>query len=428
MMLPMTESVLAPGVILRAVQTKKFKTSMLSVTFLEPLTADHASLNALLPKVLRRGTQRHPDMESLSAALDDLYGGGIEPILRKKGEVQCIGFWGSFLDDAFVPQKTHILEEATALLGELVLAPAGGKEGFLPAYVESEKENLLQKIRSQVNDKLQYALSRLRTQMCQGEAYGLDKLGTEAQVQAITGEALYDRYREILETAPVCFYYCGSADADRVERAFRKAFAGLPNTQRHAVPKTKVQMEPEGPVRRFHDNLDVNQGKLILGFRTGGGFQDVSTVAKGLLFNAIFGGTTNSKLFLHVREKLSLCYFANSSLAQNKGLLQVYSGVEFSNFQKAAEEILAQLSACQKGEISPDELEAARRSVVGSLRTTLDAQGRLEEYWLNRAVSGTRFAPEELAEAVKAVSREDGVQVAQRVQLDSVYTLRGKEG
>ena len=191
MMLPMTESVLAPGVILRAVQTKKFKTSMLSVTFLEPLTADHASLNALLPKVLRRGTQRHPDMESLSAALDDLYGGGIEPILRKKGEVQCIGFWGSFLDDAFVPQKTHILEEATALLGELVLAPAGGKEGFLPAYVESEKENLLQKIRSQVNDKLQYALSRLRTQMCQGEAYGLDKLGTEAQVQAITGEALY---------------------------------------------------------------------------------------------------------------------------------------------------------------------------------------------------------------------------------------------
>ena len=174
MMLPMTESVLAPGVILRAVQTKKFKTSMLSVTFLEPLTADHASLNALLPKVLRRGTQRHPDMESLSAALDDLYGGGIEPILRKKGEVQCIGFWGSFLDDAFVPQKTHILEEATALLGELVLAPAGGKEGFLPAYVESEKENLLQKIRSQVNDKLQYALSRLRTQMCQGEAYGLD--------------------------------------------------------------------------------------------------------------------------------------------------------------------------------------------------------------------------------------------------------------
>ncbi|MFR7687266.1 EF-P 5-aminopentanol modification-associated protein YfmF [Evtepia gabavorous] len=334
MMLPMTESVLAPGVILRAVQTKKFKTSMLSVTFLEPLTADHASLNALLPKVLRRGTQRHPDMESLSAALDDLYGGGIEPILRKKGEVQCIGFWGSFLDDAFVPQKTHILEEATALLGELVLAPAGGKEGFLPAYVESEKENLLQKIRSQVNDKLQYALSRLRTQMCQGEAYGLDKLGTEAQVQAITGEALYDRYREILETAPVCFYYCGSADADRVERAFRKAFAGLPNTQRHAVPKTKVQMEPEGPVRRFHDNLDVNQGKLILGFRTGGGFQDVSTVAKGLLFNAIFGGTTNSKLFLHVREKLSLCYFANSSLAQNKGLLQVYSGVEFSNFQK----------------------------------------------------------------------------------------------
>mgnify|MGYP002241354967 CR=1 FL=1 len=233
---------------------------------------------------------------------------------------------------------------------------------------------------------------------------------------------------EILETAPVCFYYCGSADADRVERAFRKAFAGLPNTQRHAVPKTKVQMEPEGPVRRFHDNLDVNQGKLILGFRTGGGFQDVSTVAKGLLFNAIFGGTTNSKLFLHVREKLSLCYFANSSLAQNKGLLQVYSGVEFSNFQKAAEEILAQLSACQKGEISPDELEAARRSVVGSLRTTLDAQGRLEEYWLNRAVSGTRFAPEELAEAVSHFQGENVTLTVRRNGAETQVKIKPVKG
>ena len=84
-MLPIYERTLAPGVVLRAVQTSKFKTSMLGITFLEPLQEETASLNALLPKVLRRGTRQHPDMESLSAALDDLYGGGIEPLIRKKG-------------------------------------------------------------------------------------------------------------------------------------------------------------------------------------------------------------------------------------------------------------------------------------------------------------------------------------------------------
>lgn len=427
-MLPMTETLLAPGVTLRAVQTNKFKTSMLSVTFLEPLTAEHASLNALLPKVLRRGTQRHPDMEALSAALDDLYGGGIEPILRKKGEVQCLGFWGSFLDDAFVPEGTNISENAAALLGELILSPAGEGDTFLPAYVESEKENLVNKIRGQVNDKLQYALARLRALMCQGEAYGLDKLGTEEQVRAITGESLYARYQEILETAPVYLYYCGSADPGRVEKAFREAFAALPKTQRRPIPQTQVVAAPKESLRRFQDAMDVGQGKLILGFRTGGGFRDQASVARGLLFNAIYGGTTTSKLFLNVREKLSLCYFASSSLAQNKGLLQVYSGVEFANFQKAEEEILAQLAACQKGEISQEEFQAARRSVMGSLRTTLDAQGRLEEYWLNRFVSSTEFAPEALAEEVSKVTLEQVVQVAQAVQLDSIYTLQGKEG
>ena len=427
-MLPITERVLAPGVVLRAVQTKKFKTSMLGVTFLEPLREETASLNALLPKVLRRGTQSHPDMESLSAALDDLYGGGIEPIIRKKGEVQCIGFWGSFLDDAFVPEGSQILEPAAVLFGEIILRPAGDGASFVPAYVESEKANLIDKIRSEINDKLQYSLARLRQLMCQGEAYGINKLGSEAQVQAITGEALYARYRQMLETAPIYLYYCGPADTDRVEAAFRKAFAELPQTRRQPVPETVSLAEPKGEVRRFTDHMDVTQGKLTMGFRVGGGFRDIETVARFFLFNAIYGGSTNSKLFLNVREKLSLCYFASSSLAMNKGVLLVYSGVEFANFQKAEDEILAQLEACQKGEITSEELEAARLSVIGSLRSSLDVQGRLEEYWLNRFVTGTSYTPEELAAEIETVTLEQLVETAKKIKLDSVYTLQGKEG
>ncbi|MBR3753351.1 MAG: insulinase family protein [Ruminiclostridium sp.] len=426
-MLPIYERTLAPGVVLRAVQTNKFKTSMLGLTFLEPLQEDTASLNALLPKVLRRGTRQHPDMESLSAALDNLYGGGIEPLIRKKGETQCIGFWGSFLDDAYVPGQSQILESAAALLGEVVLEPAGEGGAFLPDYVESEKANLVDKIRSEVNDKLQYSLSRLRSFMCEGEAYSIEKMGTEEQARAITVEALYRRYRDLLETAPVYLYYCGSAHPDRVEEAFRTAFAALPQGQRKPLPVPVAVAQPKGEVRRFSDAMDVTQGKLTMGFRTGGGSTDIETVARFMLFNAIFGGSTNSKLFLNVREKLSLCYFASSSLALSKGVLLVYSGVEFAKFQMAEDEILAQLKACQTGDITPEELEAARRSVIGSLRSSLDAQGRLEEYWVNRFVTGTAYTPEELAEAVEKVTLEQVVEAACQVKLDSIYTLRGKE-
>ena len=427
-MLPMKEISLAPGVILRTVQTPKFKTSILGVTFLEPLSEKTAALNALLPWVLQRGTQTHPDMESLSAATDDLYGGTISPVLRKKGEVQCVGFLASFLDDAFVPTGTYILEPAAQLLGEMVLSPAGDGVSFLPDYVSSEQENLIDRIRSQVNDKLQYSLSRLQEQMCQDEAYGLGKMGTEEQAKSITGQRLFARYQELLETAPIYLYYCGSADPNRVEAAFRAAFSGLPKTERRPIPQTAVRNTPEGPVRRFQDQMEVNQGKLILGFRTGGSFLSQQKVAQAMLFNAVYGGTTNAKLFLNVREALSLCYFANSALVQNKGVLHVYSGVEFANFQRAEDEILAQLKACQNGQIDQGELEAARRSMISNLRTTLDSQGRLEEYWLNRFVTGTSFAPEELEAALAQVTLDQVIQTAQGVQLDSVYTLRNKEG
>lgn len=423
----MTERTLAPGVTLRLLRTSKFKTSMLAVTFLEPLREETASLNALLPKVLRRGTREHPDLESISAGLDELYGMSLEPIVRKKGEVQCLGFWASVLDDAFVPGQSQILEAAASMLGEMVLHPAGDGTTFLPEYVESEKANLMDKIRGEINDKLQYALSRLRSQMCQGEAYGVHRYGSEESARAITGEALSRRYRAMLETAPVYLYYCGSAEPERVEQAFRKAFAELPQTPRQAVPQTRALEKPQGGLRRFSDRLDVTQGKLILGFRLGGGIRNLEAVAPMMVLHALYGGSTNSKLFLNVRERLSLCYFASAALALRKGIMTVYSGVKFADFQKAEEEILAQLEACRQGKITQEELEAARRFVAGSLRTTLDSQGKLEEFWLSRFVTGTAYTPEELAKAAEAVTLQQVVDSARKIQLDSIYTLRGEE-
>lgn len=423
----MIERTLAPGVTLRLLRTSKFKTSMLAVTFLEPLREETAALNALLPKVLRRGTRQYPDLEAISAGLDELYGMSLEPIVRKKGEVQCLGFWASVLDDAFVPGQSGILEEAASMLGEMVLHPAGEGDAFLPEYVDSEKANLIDKIRGEINDKLQYALSRLRSQMCQGEAYGVNRYGSEESAQAITGEALYQRYRALLETAPMYLYYCGSAEPERVEQAFRAAFAELPQTPRQPMPQTLALAKPQGDLRRFSDRLDVTQGKLILGFRLGGSVRELEATAPVMVLHALYGGSTNAKLFLNVRERLSLCYFASAALGLSKGIMTVYSGVKFEDFQKAEEEILAQLEACRQGEITQEELESARRTVAGSLRTTLDSQGKLEEYWLNRFVTGTTYTPEELAQAAEAVTLQQVVASAQSIQLDSIYTLRGEE-
>ena len=121
--------------------------------------------------------------------------------------------------------------------------------------------------------------------------------------------------------------------------------------------------------------------------------------------------------------------FANSSLAQNKGTAPglIPWGWEFFQFQKAAEEIFSAAVSMPEGRnLSPDELEAARRSVVGSLRTTLDP-GRLEEYY-RTARSPARGSRQSWQRQSRPFHGKTWCRWHKRVQLDSVYTLQGKGG
>ena len=422
-----TRTQLLPGVFLTSVHTKKFKSSTLSMTLLTPLRQETAAVNALIPHLLRRGSEAHPDMISLSAALDQLYGGSIEPAVRKKGETQCLGFVGSFLDDAYTLDGMRVLPQAAELMGELLLRPYTHQGAFCPDYTKQEKANLSDRIRAEINEKRQYASARVVEEMCAGEPYGVSRLGREAEVEAITPQSAWARYQELLAHSCIELYYCGSTETNEVCFILQKALAGLPREGGYQVEETIVVPDAKTP-RRVEEALDVAQGKLTMGFRTGGITAASAEYPALVLCNALYGGTTTSKLFLNVREKLSLCYYASSNVHRYKGLMVVSSGVEFANVKKAEDEILAQLDACRRGEFEPWEVDGARRYTVSSLLTALDSQSRQEDWWLGQAVAGLTEAPDELAQRVDSVSVADAVTAAQKLSLDTVYFLKGAEG
>ena len=421
-----TRRELFPGVWLRTVHTGKFKSAYLSLTLLTPLDRETAGANALLPSLLRRGTAAHPDLESLSAALDELYGGAIEPAVRKRGETQCVGFAASFLDDAYALEGERILEPAAALLGELLLDPCTQDGCFRPDYTEGEKQNLMDRIRAQINDKRTYATQRLTQEMCRYEAFGVDKLGEEAQVAALTPEKLWARYQSLLREAQVELYYCGSADPDRVAQALRAALEKLPVNEARTAPGCDVRLSAGPEPIVAEESMEVTQGKLALGFRTGGVTCWEEDFPALYLCTAVFGGTTLSKLFMNVREKLSLCYYASATLEKMKGLVLVSSGIEFDKYQTARDEILAQLEAVRRGEIEDWELEGSRRTLIGACLSTLDDQGRQEEFWLGQAAAGLDTTIEELVDQFENVTREQVAEAAKKLELDTVYFLKGK--
>lgn len=414
------------GVELIAVHTDKFKTGVLGVTLVTPMKRETVTANALLADVLYRGCERYPDMEAISAATDELYGASISPFIRQKGESQCVSLRGSFIDDKYALDGSKLLEPVAELMGQLLLHPVTENGVFRRDYVESEGGNLADEIRAQMNEKRSWSILRLTAQMCSGEAYGLDKLGFADEAEQMDPAALWAQYQNLLRSAGVIFYYAGSAEQARVEEAIRAAFAPLLTPRGKSAFTCQVVAEPK-EVREFTDRMDVGQGKLALGFRTGGLTAASPEYPALLVCNAMYGGNTNSKLFLNVREKLSLCYFASSMMDKLKGIMVVSSGVEFANFQKAKDEILAQLDAMRKGDFSREDLEIGRRSISSSMKTLLDSQSRLEEFWLTQAVAGREETPEETGRLAEEVTAAQVASAASKIQLDSVYYLTGKE-
>ncbi len=423
-----TRREILPGVMMTCLQTDKFKTGLLSLNLLTRLSRETAAKNALIPSVLRRGTVSCPDMDALAARLDSLYGARLEPAVRKKGEIQCVGFWADFVDEAWLPEGESLLEQIAALMGETLLAPNTRGGLLLPQYVDSEREKLLEDIRARVNDKISYSRYRMTELMCPAEDYAVDVLGTEEEAEAIGYVALTRHYRALLASSPMEVFYCGAADPDRAYEAVRDALAALPRGELDMDLGTDIRMNTveEGP-RYCTDVMDVTQGKLAIGYRLGAAMEEPDMAALRVM-NAVFGGGVGSKLFMNVREKLSLCYFASSGVDLVKGVMAVISGIEAADYDKALAEIGRQLQAVRDGDITDEELASARRGLVNDLLSAADSAGALEAFWLEQNILGLEYGPEELAALVEDVTREDVVKAASGIGCDMVYFLRGSEG
>ena len=422
-----TRKELMPGVFLTHLRSDKFKTACMSVNLLTQLKRETAAMNALIPQVLRRGSSRYGDMEQLSRRMDELYGTAIEPTIRRVGEIQVLGFFASFPEGDYLPGGENLLGEAAGLMAELLLSPNTRGGLLLPDYVDSEKEKLLDLIRSRVNEKRGYALSRCIEEMCCFEDFAISRFGTEDEAENIHYKKLTKHYRKLLQTAPVELFYCGKASYKQVREVLKDAFATMPRGEIDYEIGTDVRMNAvEDHVRYVEEEMDVTQGKLVMGFRMGECMDDPDIPAM-YVFNAIYGSGANSKLFMNVREKLSLCYYASSAVLIKKGLMLVSSGIEFEKYEEAKNEILAQLDAVRTGDITPEELETAKRSVSSELRSAMDSQGELEGFWLSQAMDGLDYGPMELAELIEDVTKEDVMAIANSIELDLIYFLKGTD-
>lgn len=419
-----TRKKMEEGINLTCITTEKFKRAVLRVALLLPLGGSDAALRAALPSVLRRGTMNLRDIGAIGAKLDGLYGARIETIIRKEGETLVIGFLSDVIDEKYTNGEQKLTSEVISLLADLLYNPYVENNVFSADYTKGEKENLIDRIRAQKDDPRSYAPMRLIQIMCEKEKYGKLALGEEEQAAAITENKLYAAYQRALEEATIELFYCGTMESDKVENLFCAAMPKRRSSKLYK-PETFIVSAPQAAAREVVEEMQVSQGKLSLGFRTGGNSLLSGDSVAYQMFQTLYGGSTSSKLFLNVREKKSLCYYASAQYISLKGIMMVNSGIENKSFEEAKEEILLQLQLCKDGDISFDEIESARKTLSGAWRAMLDEPLQLERYWLAQAIAGTLQSPEERIAEAEKVSKERIVAAANETMLDTVYFMKG---
>ena len=416
-----TTLAISPGITLRCIPDHRFKHGCLSVQLLRPMGRREAAMNALLPAVLLRGSAQSPDLRAITLRLDDLYGAGVGALVRRVGDWQTTGFYCSFTEDRFAMAGDAILEPLARFVGELLREPLLENGIFRADFVESEKKNLLATIESQLNDKRAFAMDKLLRNMCREDSFGIPRLGFAEDVRAITPEGLYSHYKTVLQTSPVNLFYVGSAQPETVAELVRPLFAGLDRQTLTLQPQTPFR---DGGGTDTSARLDVNQGKLCMGFVTPITIRDEGFVAMQLA-NLVYGGGMTNKLFMNLREKMSLCYAIGSSYHGSKGILTVSAGIDFDKETVAREAVLEQLKACQRGDITPAELTAAKEALRSSLLAVHDSPGALENFYASAALSGLKLSAEEYMAQAERITAQQVAEAAATLQLHSVFFLKG---
>ncbi|MFP7232303.1 pitrilysin family protein [Bacillus subtilis] len=412
------------GLTAHIVETEKFKTVSLIFKMLAPLTKDQVTKRALLPHVLLRGTKSYPKTAELRSYLDELYGTSVSADLSKKGERHVITFRLEIPNEKYLKDQTPLLEKGLQLLAEIVFSPALEGGAFQPQYVAQEKRTLKQRIQAVYDDKMRYSNLRLIQEMCKNEPYALHVNGEIDDVDAITADQLYDTYKAAIQKDQLDLYVVGDVDSNQVQEAIDKYF----QTEERILGTTEHNhAEQKAQPKEVIDEEDVKQGKLNIGYRTGITYTDQDYPALQV-FNGLFGGFSHSKLFINVREKASLAYYAASRIESFKGLLMVMSGIEVKNYEQAVSIIAEQFQAMKNGDFSEQDIAQTKAVIRNQVLETIDTAYGLSEFLYQQAAAQVDIPIEDFLANIEKVTKEDIVKAGEKIQLDTTYFLKGTEG
>ena len=411
------------GIKLNILQTNKFKTNLIAIMLTTKLDRENVTKNALIPAVLKRGTKTLKTQEEINKKLEEMYGASLDCGLDKTGDNQVLKFYIESVNDEFLAENSeNMLKESLENLLEFVLNPYLENDGFKKEYVEQEKENLKQIIEGKIDNKARYALDRCIEEMYKNQPYGLYKYGYIEDMENINEKNLYEQYKKLINSCKIDIFVSGIVDEGieniiKENENIKKLQDRIPEYNKIEISAKKSEKE-----NAVQESMEVTQGKLVIGMDLDVDNEDFRYDI--MIYNSIFGGSANSKLFQNVREKASLAYTASSRYYRFKNNIFINCGIEIKNYDKALEIIKQQIEDMKKGDFTEEEVENAKKGIIASIKTIDDEQDTEITYFFSQELSNSKCNIEQYMNDIKAVTREKVIDIANKVSINTVYFLK----
>ena len=417
------ETEIKKGIKLHTIKTEKFKTNLIAIMLTTKLNRENVTKNALVPAVLRRGTKNLTTQEEINKKLEEMYGASLDCGLDKTGDNQVLKFYIETVNDEFLPQEAeNMLKISLEKIFEFVFNPYLENGCFKKEYVEQEKENIKQIIDGKIDNKARYSLDRCIEEMYKDKPYGLYKYGYVEDMKNINEKNLYEYYQQLINECKIDIFVSGIIDEET---------ENIINNNENIIKlkdREPQYNEPEIIAKRtekendVQESMDVTQGKLIIGMDLD--IDDDNLRFDVMIYNSIFGGSANSKLFQNVREKASLAYTASSSYYRFKNNIFINCGIEIKNYEKALEIIKQQIEDMKKGDFTDEEVENAKKGIIASIKTIDDEQDTEITYFFSQELSKSKCNIEQYMQRISEVTKDKVVDVANKVSINTVYFLK----
>ena len=411
------------GIKLHTIKTDKFKTNLIAIMLTTKLNRENVTKNALIPTVLKRGTKNLKTQEEINKKLEEMYGASLDCGLDKTGDNQVLKFYIETVNDEFLPQEAeNMLKTSLEEIFEFVFNPYLENNCFKKEYVEQEKENLKQIIEGKIDNKARYSLDRCIEEMYKDKPFGLYKYGYIEDMKNIDEENLYEYYQKLINECKIDIFVSGIVDENTENVIKNNENIAKLGEREPQYNKTEIVAKKSETEKDIQESMEVTQGKLIIGMDLD--IDDDNLRYDVMIYNSLFGGSANSKLFQNVREKASLAYTASSSYYRFKNNIFINCGIEIPNYEKTLEIIKQQIEDMKKGDFTDEEVENAKKGIIASIKTIDDEQDTEITYFFSQELSQNKCDIEQYINRIAVVNKENVIEIANKVSINTIYFLK----